>query len=261
MLSGMHTQAEAAVVDLHGARTSCATCGLHELCLPSGMNADVLARLDGAMRQKRVLGRGSVLYRQGDAARALYVVKAGSVKTYVDSADGDAQVLGFHLASESLGADALAGDVHSCTAEALESTTVCELSYARLEDMAQEAPALRRKLASVLGSEVRSAQDHLVMMGKPQAIKRLALFLHGLSDRHGRLSRDSAELKLTMSRQDIASYLGLVIETVSRLFTRMEEDGVLEVRRKTVRIVRPDRLADLCGVALIPETAPRRQAH
>jgi CRP/FNR family transcriptional regulator len=199
------------------------------------------------VRDKRTLERGDSLYRQGDSFHSLYVVRSGSLKTVVESDAGDAQVLGFHLPGELIGVDALAHDRHLCSAEALERTSVCELPYDQLQRVMTEVPSLQRQLMRVVSREVVAEQGHLVMMGRQQAQERLAIFLQSLSERYGRLSRDTVTLTLTMSRYDIANYLGLVVETVSRLFTRMEAAGVLAVSRKTVAILKPDLLAAMCG--------------
>lgn len=240
------------VLDLSQLRRSCSSCALNELCLPAGICSDDLERLDTAVRDRRTLDRGSVLYRDGDPFEALYVVRSGSLKTFVLDDYGDMQILGFHLPGEILGFDALASNRHVSQAEALERSSICELPYAQLQQVTSEVPALHRQLMRVISREVIEEHRHLVMMGRQQAQEQLAIFLKSLADRYQRLQRDGTALTLSMSRYDIANYLGLVVETVSRLFSRMEEMGVLEVNRKSVRICRPDLLADLCrsnGVA------------
>lgn len=238
---------DAVVLDLNRLRRSCASCALHELCLPAGIDGEELKQLDATVRDRRTLERGSMLYREGDAFEALYVVRSGSLKTFVQNAAGEVQVLAFHLPGEIVGIDALASDLHVSQAEALERSSVCELPYARLQHVASDVPALYRQLMRVISREVVEEHQHLVVMGKQPAQERLAIFLSSLAARHLRLHRDDAALTLSMSRYDIANYLGLVVETVSRLFTRMEETGVLAVNRKAVRILRPDLLAELCG--------------
>jgi CRP/FNR family transcriptional regulator len=236
----------ATVLDLNQLRRSCSSCALYELCLPAGIGVDDLNRLDATVKDKRALDRGAMLYREGDTFEALYVVRSGALKTYVQNEAGDMQILAFHLPGEILGFDALATNLHVSQAEALERSSICELPYAKLQQVTSEVPALHRQLMRVISREVVEEHRHLVMMGKQQAQEQLASFLHGLADRYQRLHRDGTALNLPMSRYDIANYLGLVVETVSRLFSRMEEMGVLEVNRKSVRILRPDLLAALC---------------
>jgi len=237
---------ETNVFDLNQLRRSCSSCALSELCLPAGIGRNDLDRLDITVRDKRTLDRGGVLYRDGDSFDALYVVRSGSLKTFVQDEAGDVQVLGFHLPGEIIGFDALALNRHVSQAEALERSSICELPYARLQQVISEVPALHRQLMRVISREVIEEHRHLVMMGRQQAQEQLAIFLKSLADRYQRLQRDGVALSLPMSRYDIANYLGLVVETVSRLFSRLEEMGVLEVNRKSVRILRPDLLADLC---------------
>ena len=234
------------VLDLSQLRRSCSTCALSELCLPAGIGNYDLERLDTAVRDKRTLDRGGMLYRDGDPFEALYVVRSGSLKTFVLDDSGDMQILGFHLPGEIIGFDALASNRHVSQAEALERSSICELPYARLQQVTSEVPALHRQLMRVISREVIEEHRHLVMMGRQQAQEQLAIFLKSLADRYQRLQRDGTALTLSMSRYDIANYLGLVVETVSRLFSRLEEMGVLEVNRKSVRICRPDLLAGLC---------------
>lgn len=237
---------ETNVFDLNQLRRSCSSCALSELCLPAGIGRNDLDRLDITVRDKRTLDRGGVLYRDGDSFDALYVVRSGSLKTFVQDEAGDVQVLGFHLPGEIIGFDALALNRHVSQAEALERSSICELPYARLQQVISEVPALHRQLMRVISREVIEEHRHLVMMGRQQAQEQLAIFLKSLANRYQRLQRDGVALSLPMSRYDIANYLGLVVETVSRLFSRLEEMGVLEVNRKSVRILRPDLLADLC---------------
>ncbi len=234
------------ILDLNQLRRSCSSCALHELCLPAGIGRDDLARLDTTIRDKRTLDQGSMLYRDGDSFQSLYVVRSGALKSFVLNEAGEVQILGFHLPGEIVGFDALATDRHVSHAEALESTSICELPYARLQQVANEVPGLHRQLMRVISREMVEEHRHTVMMGRQQAQERLAILLKNLTDRYARLQRNTTTLTLPMSRYDIANYLGLVVETVSRLFSRMKEMGVLEVDRKSVRILRPDLLDDLC---------------
>lgn len=235
--------------DISQLRRSCASCGLQELCLPAGINGDDLARLDATVRDKRVLERGRALYRSGDAFHSLFVVRSGALKTFVlDGATGQ-QVIGFHLPGEIVGIDALASGRHESQAQALERTSICELPFSELERITSQIPALHRQLLRVISREVIKEHQHLVTMGQQQAQARLAIFLKSLADRYKTLRRNSNHLMLSMSRNDIASYLGLAVETVSRLFTRFEDMGVLAVQGKSVRVLRPDLLQQLCQPA------------
>lgn len=235
--------------DISQLRRSCASCGLQELCLPAGINGDDLARLDATVKDKRVLELGRALYRSGDAFHSLFVVRSGALKTFVlDGATGQ-QVIGFHLPGEIVGIDALASGRHESQAQAMERTSICELPFSELERITGQIPALQRQLLRVISREVIKEHEHLVTMGQQQAQARLAIFLRSLADRYKVLRRNSNHLMLSMSRNDIASYLGLAVETVSRLFTRFEDMGVLAVQGKSVRVLRTDLLQQLCQPA------------
>lgn len=225
------------VLDLTRLRRSCAACGLQQLCLPAAIAGDDLKRLDDIVQSRRPVDRGQTLFLPGTPFHALYVVRSGAFKTFVTNEQGETQILGFHLPGEILGLDAISAERHQCTAEALERTTVCEVPFARLSHIALQVPDLQRQLLRVISREVMRDHEHLVMLGRRQAQERLAIFLKSLSERYRRLKRDPALLTLPMSRYELANYLGLVVETVSRLFTRFQQMGVLEVRRKNVRIL------------------------
>lgn len=233
--------------DLATLRRGCADCGLYELCLPAGIDGEALARLEHATRDKRALSRGDHLFHQGDPFHALYVLRSGAMRTSVSDADGSQQIIGFGFPGEIVGIDGLVDDTHRTDAVALTSSSLCEVPYARLEQVLAEVPALQRQLMRVLGREVAAEQEHLVAMGRQQAVERVALFLRGMIQRQGRLSRQVDWLSLPMSRADIANYLGIAVETVSRALGRMTDDGVLAASGRTVRILDMDRLDGLCG--------------
>lgn len=234
------------ILELDQLRRKCGACALQQLCLPAGISGDDLERVDSLIRDKRLLVRGKALFHQGDAFRALYIVRSGSIKTFVEDRAGEVQVLGFYLPSEIVGLDGLADNLHRCGAEAMEHSSICELPYEQLHLLLGQIPTLHRQLARITSQQGEFDQGHLVMMGRQHAQERLAMFLRRFAERSQRLSRDSSNLVLPMSRRDVASYLGLAMETVSRLFGRMETEGMLAVRRKTVHILRPDLLAEMC---------------
>jgi CRP/FNR family transcriptional regulator, anaerobic regulatory protein len=235
----------AQVFDIARLRRSCASCGLQQLCLPASIGGDDLRRLDEVVQAKRPLDRSQTLFLPGTPFHSLFVVRSGSFKTYVTNEQGETQILGFHLPGEILGLDAISAEKHQCTAEALERTSVCEVPFAHLSHIALQVPDLQRQLLRVISREVMRDHEHLVMMGRRHAQERLAIFLKSLSERYARIKRDPALLTLPMSRYELANYLGLVVETVSRLFTRFQQLGVLEVRRKNVRILDFDKLEAL----------------
>lgn len=232
------------VIDLESLRRSCSQCSLRTLCLPAGIGLDDVQRLDDLVRKRRTVPRGERLFHGGSALGSLFVAREGSFKTAVSTEDGQQQVIGFHLPGELIGLDALGDGRHRCDAIALETANVCEVPMSELQHVADQVPGLQRQLLRVIGRSMGRDQDHLEMMTRRQATDRVALFLHSLSERYTALGHSSTTFSLPMTREDIGSYLGLVIETVSRSFTKLQEEGVIEVRGRKVRLLTPERIAE-----------------
>lgn len=231
-----------AALDLERLRRSCAQCSLHVLCLPAGIGGEELHRLDEIVRSRRPLARGDRLYRAGQSLGALFVAREGAFKTVATDAEGEQQVVGFHLPGELMGLDAMGSGRHACDAEALTQATVCEIPLGKLEDVCRQLPGLQHQLLRIIGQGINRDQSHLEMLGRRQAHERVALFLHGLSERYRLLGLPGDMYTLPMSREDIASYLGLVIETVSRTLTKLQDDGIIAVRGRQLKILDQVRL-------------------
>lgn len=223
----------------------CSRCELRELCLPAGLDQGDADRIDQIVASRETLAAGQPLYHAGAPFEALYVIRFGSFKTHATSEGGELQIMGFHLPGEIVGFDAFSEERHQCTAEALEPAGACRLPYNQLERIAGQVPGLQRQLMRLISREMRDDHAHMTMMGRNQAISRLALFLHSMSRRQRRLGRSGDHITLSMSRADLANYLGLVLETVSRLFGRLQDMGVLSVRRREVEILDHERLREL----------------
>lgn len=234
--------ASSQVINLEKLRRSCRECALQELCLPAAIDGDDLKELDRIVRTRQPFEAGQHLYNAGDQFSSLYVVRAGAVKTWVTGEQGSLQILGFHLPGEILGLDALMDERHQCTAEVLEASLICEVPYDRLEHICAHVPGLQRQFMRLISREAFNDHQHLVMMGSRQAMERLAIFLHSFRRRQERLGLSGERIMLPMSRADLANYLGLVTETVSRLFTRLQNNGIIRVRRRSVDILDPDYL-------------------
>ena len=233
--------------ELYELRRNCGYSAITDFELPAGLSIEDFQTLNTTVRDRVPLDRGDTLFRQGDPFVAIYVVRAGSLKTFMEGSEGDVQILGFHLPGDIMGIGGLINEHHPCSAEPLERSSVFELRYAKLQEVSTNVPALHHQLIRVISRALVNEQRHMVMMGKQQAQRRLAVFIRSLAGRYARLSRDPLVLTLSMSRSDIGNYLGLALETVSRLFTKMEADGVLAVNGKSVRILRRDVLDELCG--------------
>lgn len=247
----------AAALDLEDLRRSCAQCSLHVLCLPAGIGGEELHRLDEIVRNRRPLARGDHLYRAGQSLGSLFVAREGAFKTVATDVDGDEQVVGFHLPGELMGLDAMGSGRHACDAEALTQATVCEIPLGKLEDVCRQLPGLQHQLLRIIGQGINRDQSHLEMLGRKQAHERVALFLHGLSERYRLLGLPGDMFTLPMSREDIASYLGLVIETVSRTLTKLQDDGIIAVRGRQLKVLDPARL-DALVHAPVPAPAKGR---
>lgn len=240
---------DAVVLDLVRLRRSCAECTLRELCLPAGIGAKDTAQLDRIVKRRRPVDPKQRLFSSGSESKALFVARSGSFKTVAYSDDGQEQVLGFHLPGELIGLDALGVGYHRCDAIALEPAGVCEVPLHALEEVAAQVPGLQHQLLRIIGRSTGLAMDHMEMLGRRQAKDRVLLFLHGLAERYRLLGHPSQLIVLPMSREDIANHLGLVIETVSRSFTRLQKDGVIEVRGRQVSVLDPSHFETLAHAA------------
>lgn len=236
------------VVDLARLRQSCAKCSLQMLCLPATIGLDDLDRLDRVVKNRRPMNMGDHLYRSGQALGALFVAREGAFKTTIIDEQGLSQVIGFHLPGELIGLDALGSGAHACDASALTQANVCEIPLSQLESVAAQVPGLQHQLLRIIGQSINRDHSHLEMLGVKSATDRMALFLHGLTERYRMLGRPSDMLVLPMSRQDIGSYLGLVIETVSRTLNKMQEDGIISVHGRQVKILDMKRLATMAHI-------------
>jgi CRP/FNR family transcriptional regulator len=236
------------VIDIASVKQACSGCNLRQLCLPLGIASKDVELLDALVKRRRPLARGRHVFRLGDEFRSLYAIRSGSVKTYTITEDGGEQVTGFHLPGEIIGLDAINSNQHPCAAKALETTSICELPFNRLEELASQIPGLGRQLMRIMSREIQGDEELLLLLGKKSAEERLASLLMSLSRRYKERGFSSREFHLSMSRNDIGNYLGLAVETVSRLFTRFQQQGLIEVRYKYIRLQQIDTLQTLAGV-------------
>lgn len=222
---------------LDSLKVACSQCNLRELCLPFGLSDEELGKLDSLIGTRRKVKRGQHLYRAGESFEAIYAVKTGFFKTDVLLEDGRDQVTGFQMAGELLGMDGISNEVHTCNAVALEDSEVCLIPFVQLEELSSEIRALQRHLHKVMSREI--VRDHGVMMllGTMRAEERLAAFLLNLSQRFTVRGYSAAEFHLRMTREEIGSYLGLKLETVSRAFSHFQESGLIAVQQKHIRIL------------------------
>jgi CRP/FNR family transcriptional regulator, anaerobic regulatory protein len=226
---------------------SCSNCCLQGVCLPCGLTADNLGDMDELTRVKRRVARGSALYRNGDAFDSLFAVHGGAFKTVGVSRGGEEKVTGLYLPGEVMGLDAINQRRHGYDAVALEDSEVCVIPYSRLTELALRIPDLQGQLLRILSGDISRDQGLMLLLGGMDAEQRLAAFLLSLSRRYQKLGYASTHFNLRMTREDIGSYLGLTLETVSRLFSRLQRDGMIVARQREVELKDVGRLRELVG--------------
>ena len=235
------------VIKLSEAAVNCRNCAMYGICTPPGADANTMALLENAIKKRRVVSRGEHLYRAGDPFSSIYCVRSGSIKTYVNSDDGSEQVTGFHLPGELLGLAGICAEDMPGSAVSLETSSVCEIPFDRIDVLTESLPALKDELIRLLSQKVLHYQTLTMLLSRKSAEERLAALLLSLSTRFQRRGFSSIEFYLSMSRNDIGNYLGLAVETVSRMFTRFDADGVLTVQRKYVKLHDLERLKVMAG--------------
>lgn len=235
------------VIALHDLQTHCASCNVRESCLPSGLDADAFRQLDQVVRSRSRVKKRDTLYRSGDPFTSLYAVRLGTLKTMALGEDGREQVIGYHMAGDVVGLDGIGEGRHTCQAIALEDSEVCALHFGRLDELAHEVPRLRRNLFRLITRDIDRAHDMMFMLGSMRAEERLVLLLLSLAQRYQARGYSSSEFLLRMSRDETASYLGLKLETVSRLFSRLQELGLLQIQGRMVKLLDPQALKQLVG--------------
>ena len=210
--------------------------------MPIGLDADDLKRVDELVTKRPFVKRGSALFRAGDAFIALYAIRSGFLKTTICSEDGQTQVTGFQMAGEIVGLDGIATDMHTCDAIALEDTEVCALPFDRIEEIAREVKALQHHVHKIMSREIVREHGVMLLLGNMRAEERLATFLLNLVQRLHARGFSSSEVILRMTREEIGSYLGLTLETVSRTFSRFADDGMITVNQRHIHIQNPEAL-------------------
>ena len=228
---------EAPKLRLEPFKVACSSCNLRELCLPVGLSDPDLERLDELVAKRRSVTRGDALFRTGDAFQSLYAVRTGFFKTCVSSEDGRDQVTGFQMAGELLGLDGISHDRHNCDAIALEDSQVCVIPFGQLEELSRDFTPLQHQFHKIMSREIVRDHGMMLLLGSMRAEERLAAFLLNLTQRLQARGFSASSLILRMTREEIGSYLGLKLETVSRTFSKFQDDGLLEVKQRHIRIL------------------------
>lgn len=220
-------------------KTQCSTCSLKELCLPVGLPAIELDQLDAVIKQSRRLKKGDYLFHTGETFKSLFAIRTGFFKTSVNTSDGRDQVTGFFMSGELLGMDGVSTNTYTTDAVALEDSEVCELPFERMEELSKLIPSLNMHFFRLMSREIVRDQNIMLLLGNMRAEERLAAFLLNLSDRLRNRGFAANDFILRMSREEIGSYLGLKLETVSRTLSRFNQEGLIEVEHKHIKILQP----------------------
>lgn len=225
----------------------CKDCSLITLCLPLSLDQSDIDLLDQIVKRSRPMKRGEFLFSQGDSFSSIFAVRSGSLKTFSITDEGEEQITGFHLPSEVIGMSGMDGDIYPVSAQALETTSICEIPFDRLEELSVRLPLLRRQLMRIMSREIRDDQQMMLLLSKKTADERIATFLINLSARFRARGYSANQFRLAMSRNEIGNYLGLAVETVSRVFTRFQQNNLLKAEGKEIIILDSNSLLALAG--------------
>jgi len=241
-------------------RRACADCASHDWCLPAGLDAKEMALLDRLTVQNRFIGRGGFVYRSGAAFHSLYAIRSGFVKSTITQGDGRERVTGLHMLGELIGMDAINTGEYMCDAVALEDTSVCANPFGELECLTRDIPALQRYLHRTMGRAIAQDYGVMLLLGCMRAEERIAVFLVSLSKRYAARGYSATCINLRLTREEIGSYLGLKLETVSRVLSRFQEDRLIAVQRKDIEIKDLGRLNRMIGTRRNTHQRASRQA-
>ncbi|MCA8236071.1 fumarate/nitrate reduction transcriptional regulator Fnr [Burkholderia cenocepacia] len=223
----------------------CSSCAMRHLCMPQGLAPEALSRLESVICAARPVKRGEALFREGDAFDNLYAVRSGSLKTVATRHDGREQVTGLHLAGEALGLDGICDDTHPRTAVALEDSSVCVIPYSALKALCSEAGSMQLRMHKLMSEQIVRETSQTMLLGSLNAEERVAAFLLDVSSRYLKRGYSPSEFNLRMTREDIGSYLGMTLETVSRTLSKFQKRGLIEMQGRHVQIVDFDGLQHL----------------
>ena len=235
------------LINIKEIKVLCKSCSLRQLCLPKLINAEDIKLLDDIVERKMALKKGDYLYKQGNSFNSIYVVRSGSFKTFTSEIDGKEQVMGVHLPGELLGLGALSDGFYANSSKALEASNLCELPFAKLENLSHKLPSLQHQLLTLMSKEINNECKTILFLGKKTAQERLATYILSLSHRYKLRGFSPYEIYLSLSRADIANYLNLAVETVSRVFAQLKKNNIICCDKKKVSIVDMDKLQQLAG--------------
>jgi len=243
----MATQPHVDRLDPLKLKTVCSSCSLRELCLPAGLDPRELDAVDQLVNRRRPVKRGDYVYRAGTPLQSLFAIRTGFMKSCVLHEDGREQVAGFHMMGDIVGLDAISTTRHMCDTIALEDSEVCEIPFSLLEQLSRDIPSLQQHFHRIMSREIVRDYGVMLLLGSMRAEERLAAFLLNLSQRFTTRGYSALEFNLRMTREEIGSYLGLKLETISRVMSRFQEEGLIHVQNKHIKINNMDSLRKLIG--------------
>ncbi|MDF2180159.1 fumarate/nitrate reduction transcriptional regulator Fnr [Aliiglaciecola sp. CAU 1673] len=223
---------------------SCQNCSISQLCLPFSLNERELGKLDDIIQRKRPFQKNERLFQSGDKLSSLYAVRSGSFKSFTLAPDGEEQIIAFHLPGDIIGFDAVSTQEHKSFAQALETSMVCEIPFNTLETLSGDLPRLRSQVMRMMSSEILEDQEMFLLLNKRTAHQRLAYFLTSLASRYQQRGFSATQFRLSMTRAEIGNYLGLTVETISRLLTRFQKQELIKVEGKFITLLQPQVLKD-----------------
>jgi len=246
-------QCEAPRKCTHDFTVNCSNCRLSSLCLPLALKSDDIEKLDDIIQRGKPLQKGEHIYQEGNAFSSVYAVRSGAVKAYRVTDDGREQVTGFYFPGEILGMDGISKNTHACSARALETSAVCEIPFSSLEELSTSLPGLQRHFFQLMSREITEDQQLITLLSKNTAEERIAALMLSISSRNARRKLSATNFRLPMSRIDIGNYLGLTVETVSRVFSRLQKLEILNVSNKEISILDINGLQDIANVIVDSE--------
>jgi len=232
-------------MDFCNINVACENCGLARLCLAGELSKHEARQLGQIMSCKLPIEKGQYLFKAGEAFNNIYAIRSGTVQSYLTAGDDLIQITGFHLAGELLGLDAISDEHYLYNCRAKERTSICEIPFEQFKQLAKKIPALQRQLLWIMSHEMAHTYKFNHFFGRKTAKSRLVTFLLNLSTRFQQRGFSAYKFHLSMSRCDIANYIGLNVETVSRLFSQLKQDNLLSVHGRYLHILDKEALAEI----------------
>ncbi|MEJ2531464.1 MAG: fumarate/nitrate reduction transcriptional regulator Fnr [Halioglobus sp.] len=232
----------------HDYQVNCSSCRLNSICLPLALESEDIQLLDNIIQRSKPLQKNQHLYREGDDFQSVYAVRSGTLKAYKTTDDGREQVTGFYFPGEILGMDGISNNTHASSAKALETAATCEIPFTSLEKLSSHMPSLQRHFFQLMSREITEDQLLITLLSKNSADERVAALMLSISTRYARRKLSATQFRLPMSRVDIGNYLGLTVETVSRVFSRMQKLDIMRVDNKEIEILDPEALRRMANL-------------